>query len=217
MQAWARGGRFVLEEVEPELERAVAELAFAHEGAAWVRAFPADAPHCEAAEQRFVACAHALVRQAAGLEPVPWEATLETLVARVGADDWWLVGSGALAVRGAPVSPRDLDLISDAHGCERLADSLADLLVEPLVDGGFLGARWLRAFGTVRLECVGGVHASLDEGDEPSDFGPVAAARLETVEWRGHFIRVPPLELQLRVSERRGLTDRVQAIRDLMH
>ena len=217
MQAWARGGRFVLEEVEPELERAVAELAFAHEGAAWVRTFPADAPHCEAAERRFVECAHSLVRQAAGLEPVPWEATLETLVAGVGADDWWLVGSGALAVRGAPVSPRDLDLISDARGCERLADWIADLLVEPLADGGWLGERWLRAFGTVRIECVGGVHASLDEGDEPSDFGPVAAARLETVHWRGHSIRVPPLELQPRVSERRGLTDRVQAIRDLMH
>jgi hypothetical protein len=216
MRAWARGGRFVLEEVEPELEPAVAELAFAREGTAWVRAFPADAPHCEAAGRRFVEYAHSLVRQAAGLEPVPWEEALETLVARVGTDGWWLVGSGALAVRGAPVSPRDLDLISDARGCERLANSIADLLVEPLADGGFLGARWLRAFGGVRIECVGGVHASLDEGDEPTDFGPVAAARLETVDWRGHFIRVPPLELQLRVSERRGLADRVRAIRDLM-
>jgi hypothetical protein len=216
MKAWARDGRFVLEEVEPELERAVAELAFAHEGPSWVRAFPADAPHCEAAERRFVECARTLVRQTAGLEPVPWAETLETLVERTGTDGWWLVGSGALAVRGAPVSPRDLDLISDATGCERLADSIADLLVEPLADGGFLGTRWLRAFGSARIECVGGVHASVDDGDEPSDFGPLAATRLETVEWRGHALRMPPLELQLRVSERRGLAGRAQMIRELM-
>src|SRR5205823_13602883 len=113
-------------------------------------------------------------------------------------------GSAARAVRGARVEPRDLDLISDAGGAERLADALADVLVEPVVDGGWLGERWLRAFAGARIECVGGVHPDADAG-RPSDYGPVAAAGLETVEWRGNLLRVPPLELQLQVSERRGL------------
>ena len=31
--------------------------------------------------------------------------------------------------------------------------------------------------------------------EEPTDFDPGAAARLETVEWRGRALRVPPLDL----------------------
>ncbi len=204
--------RLALDDVEDELRDAVVRLGFAPEGDAFVRAFPADAPYAEVAGQRFEVYAGRFVRQCAGLEPVPWEYALATLIERAGVDDWWLVGSTALAVRGARVAPRDLDVVSDAQGCDRLAGAIADLLVEPLVDGGFLGQRWLRAFADARIECVGGVHASL----EPTDVGPVAASRLETVTWRGHSLRVPPLDLQLQVSERRGLDDRVRAIRELL-
>jgi hypothetical protein len=216
MRAWARDGRFVLEEVAGEAEAAVAGLGFAPEGDSWVRSFPADARYADAAARRFVTCAEALVRQAAGSEPAPWEETLETLLARTGGDGWWLAGSAAVAVRGGAVSPRDLDLISDADGCVQLAAVVSDLLIEPFAGGGYLGAWWLRGFEGARFECVGGVHASVDDGEGPSDFGPVAGSRLETVQWRGHHVRVPPLDLQLQVSERRGLEDRVRAIRALI-
>jgi hypothetical protein len=215
MRAWARDGRFVLEEVSAELADTVAVLGFAAEGDSWVRTFPADSLYAEAASERFVACADAMVRQAAGLERVPWADTLELLLERTGGDGWWLVGSAALVVRGAAVAPRDLDLISDTDGSERFAASVSDLLIEPLAGGGYLGERWIRGFAGARFECVGGVHAAIDDGGEPSDFGRVAASRLETVEWRGRRVRVPPLDLQLRVSERRGLVDRAQAIRAL--
>jgi hypothetical protein len=215
MRAWARDGRFVLDEVSADLAATVAELGFAADGDSWVRSFPPESQYVEAASERFAACAEALVRQAAGLEPVPWAATLELLLDRTGGEGWWLVGSAVLAVRGAPVVPRDIDLISDTEGSERLASAVSDLLIEPFGDGGYLGERWLRGFAGARFECVGGVHAALDAGDEPSDFGPVAASRLETVEWRGSRVRVPPLDLQLRVCERRGLEERAQAIRAL--
>src|SRR5690242_4544986 len=45
-----------------------------------------------------------------------------------------------------------------------------------------------------------------------TDFGSLAASRLEVVRWRGHEVRVPPLDLQLEVSKRRGLIDRVAKI-----
>jgi hypothetical protein len=215
MRAWARGGRFVLEEVADEVAGAVAGLGFAPEGDSWVRSFPAAAPYAAAAAGRFVACAEALVRQAAGSEPAPWEETLAMLLARTGGDGWWLAGSAAVAVRGGAVPPKDLDLISDADGCVQLAAVLSDLLIEPLADGGYLGAQWFRGFDGARFECIGGVHASVDDGEAPSDFGPVAASRLETVQWRGHRVRVPPLDLQLDVSERRGLEERARAIRAL--
>jgi hypothetical protein len=216
MRASAVGGRWTLDDLAPELEASVEKLGFVRDGASFVRTFPRDAPHVDAAAARFVIHADALVRQAAGLEPVPWATALETVIVRAGTEGWWLVGSAALAVRGAAVEPRDVDIVAEVEGCVRLADALADLLVEPLAVGdGFLGTHWFRAFASARVECLGGVRPAVDDG-EPSDFGPVAAARLETVTWRGHAIRVPPLDLQLQVSCRRGLTERARLIEKLM-
>ena len=194
-----------LANVPAQLEPAVVQLGFEPAGSVFVRRFAGDAPYAAAAAEHFEACAERMVLQAARFEPVPWRAALEEVLARVEPDGWWLAGSAALAVRGVPVAPRDIDLISDADGCARLADALADDLVEPLVDGGWLGERWFRAFvGGARVECVGGVHATHDK-PVPSDFGPVAAARLATVHWRGWTLHVPPLELQLASRQRRGL------------
>ena len=69
-----------------------------------------------------------------------------------------------------------------------------------------------RAFLHTRIEWVGEVHRSADE-PEISDFGPTAAAQLEEIQWNGFTMRVPPLALQEAVSQRRGLTDRVERIR----
>lgn len=75
------------------------------------------------------------------------------------------------------------------------------------------GCSWFgRAFLYARFEWVGGVNESIEEYGV-SDAGPTAASRLETVIWHGKEIRLPPLDLQLQVSERRGLTERVEMIR----
>jgi hypothetical protein len=108
---------------------------------------------------------------------VPWEAALETLIDRAGVDGWSLVGSTARAVRGGDVSPHDVDLVTDAAGCGRIGDALADFLVEPVVDGGWLGERWFRAFAGARIECVGGIHRPV-----ATEYGSVV--------WRGHELRV---------------------------
>ena len=49
--------------------------------------------------------------------------------------EWWLGGSAALAVRGADVVPRDVDVVTSAAGAEELARRLDDLLDEPLTVG----------------------------------------------------------------------------------
>ena len=51
---------------------------------------------------------------------------------------------------------------------------------------------------------------------EPLDFGPYAMRNLETVVWKDHSLRIPPLELQLWVNRRRGKTDRVRAIEEFI-
>ena len=142
----------------------------------------------------------------------PWDEALTALLDRAAGVDWWLTGSAALAVRGVEVSPRDLDLVTDAAGAQRLGELLADALVEPVfASDGWVARWWGRAFLGARVEWVADVTPSVDD-PYPLDFGAVAAASLERVTWRGHDLLVPPLALQRAVAERRGLSERVAAI-----
>jgi hypothetical protein len=202
-----------LAEVDRGLAETVSQLGFGVDGERFVRRFPSDAAYADAAAARFPLVAEALVLQTAGLEPVPWEDALDEVARRLDGSRWWLVGSAALAARGVAVRPRDLDLIVDAEEVAQAAECLADGLVEPLVPGGWLGRWWVRGFLGARVEVVGGVNPELDE-PEPTDFGTLAASRLEVVRWRGFDLLVPPLDLQLRAAERRGLDERVRAIRE---
>jgi hypothetical protein len=179
MRAFAVEGdrlRLCLADVGAELEEAVRELGFERQGAVFVRSFAAGSP---AVAARFEECAEQMVRQAARLDPVPWEDALAVLAERAAGEDWLLLGSTALAVRGADVEPRDIDLVTETAGaCDAIARALSDVLVEPLGDGGWLAQRWFRAFAGARIECAGAPHdAALAEYDE-------------TVEWRGHALRL---------------------------
>lgn len=160
-----------------------------------------------------------LLRQAAGLEPVPWQDALDEVCRRfaaAGGVAWFLGGSAALAVRGAPVGPHDLDLIVAGEDAVRVGDVLADGILEPVCTGEWpLSIWWGRAFLHARVEWAGGVTAAADQ-PEVTDFGPTAESQLETVTWHGWQLLVPPLHLQRAVCERRGLTARVAMIDELM-
>jgi hypothetical protein len=208
------GSSFVVEDVPGELEAALVELGFSRDGACFRRSFPVDPPEVLRTHARFAEHLEELVLQTARLRPAPWDDALELLLQRIGGAgvDWWLTGSAALAVRAVRAAPRDLDLVTDDIGARLLAEHLADALVEPLQRTDWFCRWWGRAFLEARVEWVGGVGPAADE-PEPSDFGLLAAASLETVAWRGHVVRVPPLALQLAVSERRNLHDRAARIR----
>jgi hypothetical protein len=126
---------------------------------------------------------------------------------------WWLTGSAALAVRGAPIEPGDLDLVCEAGDAVALGELFSDALIEPVTPcpADWLSEWWGRAFCGARIEWVGGVRPFVDD-PEPCDFGPAAARRLETVQFEDWQILVPPLELQRAVNQRRGLTHRVALI-----
>lgn len=205
--------QFVLTHVRPELLPAVRAAWFTEVDGGWAKSFPDGTPHLDAAWRNFVRLVEPWLRQSAGLDRVPWAETLQVVVDRLdGARvDWWLAGSGALAVRGAAVRPGDLDLVVAEHDAERVGALLLDGLVEPVAPADWFCRWWGRAMLGCRVEWVGGVGAAADE-PAPSDFGPAAAARLETVWWHGRAVRVPPLDLQRAVAVRRGLADRVAAI-----
>lgn len=210
---------FVLEDVAPAYQPAVRGLVFLEEGPGhFKRSFPAETPHLETIFARFTAHMPAILRQAAEEEAPPWEAALDTLLARIDGQGvaWMLGGSGALAARGIAVVPHDLDLITDAAGAHRLAELLADYLVQPLESSRGWVADWFcRAFVGMRVEWVGGLTPEAP-GAALSDFGPTAFAQAETIDWHGHALNVPPLAMQLDTCVQRGLDRRVTLIREWM-
>jgi hypothetical protein len=193
------------------------ELYFHVEDGRYVRRFPPDSV-TEAIFARFQANLPSVLRQTARLEAAPWGDALRQTARRLDRAevDWWLTGSAALAIRGLPVLPRDLDLVVSDADAPRVATAFEDAVIEPpvAVEGWFC-RWWGRAWLGARVEWVGGVTEAADQ-PEPTDFGLVAAGALSEVRWEGRVIRVPPLELQREVSMRRGLHDRVQLIDTLM-
>jgi hypothetical protein len=213
VQVERHGTQFRLVRVADELVAAVRKAGFTAGDGHWFKEFPAGTPHLDRAWSNFERLVEPMLRQTAGLEPVPWSSALEEVCRRLdpAGVDWWLTGSAALAVRGIPVSPGDLDLVVSEADSRRVGDLLLDGLVEPVAPADWFCSFWGRAMLGARVEWVGGVGPAADE-PEPTDFGLVAAARLETVRWRDRSLRVPPLDLQRAVSVRRGLDDRVRLI-----
>ncbi|MEZ0449166.1 nucleotidyltransferase domain-containing protein [Cellulomonas sp. ICMP 17802] len=204
---------FVVRTDDQMLLPGLAAGGFAHEGDAWTKSFPSDAPHLDRAWLNIQELLVPWLRQTVGLDPVPWAGTLASVIDRLGRDgiDWWLTGSAALAVQGVKVSPADLDLVVAGDDARAVGDLLVDGLVEPVARVDWFCDWWGRAFLGCRVEWVGGIGPRADE-PEVTDFGPTAAAALRTVTWHGRPVRVPPIELQRAVSVRRGLSDRVAAI-----
>jgi hypothetical protein len=208
---------FAIAAIPPELAASAERVLmdYQRDGDEWRRGYPADTPGLDRCWQNLTTCAEPMLRQAAGLEPVPWRETLLELCRRTSGREagWFLAGSAALAVRGVTIEPGDVDLVCSDDGALSLGKIFADALIEPVVfdSSGAISSYWGRAFLTARLEWIGTPRPGVDS-PSASDFGSIAASRLETVTWEGWQLRVPPLDLQRAVSSRRGLTDRVALI-----
>jgi hypothetical protein len=220
---WTQRGRvwFAVAGLDDVLSAAAERAGFQRVGDEWARSHPENAPHLARAWTTFTQQVEPMLRQTARQDPVPWQEALREVCRRTEGSgiDWWLTGSAALAVRGAPVWPGDLDLVCAVEDVQRLGDTFADVLIDPVSPTEDEADWWIsdwfgRAFCHARVEWIAGVRAHADQ-PEPSDYGAIAAAALETVRWEQWRLRVPPLSLQRAVSSRRGLADRVAAIDSL--
>jgi hypothetical protein len=217
---WADGELvwFAVSVLDPALQDAAPRLLMGYEraGMQWRRAYPAGTPHLRQAWRNFARDMPAVLRQAARLDPVPWQAALRELCMRSGTRPvgWWLTGSAALAVRGAPLAPGDLDLVGTGQDALALADLFAAELIEPVAQDnnpGSISRWWGRAFCHARIEWIGDPRPWVDQ-PRPTDFGTTASAQLDTVMFEDWPVLVPPLALQREVCQRRGLADRVVMI-----
>jgi hypothetical protein len=211
------GDCLVVRTDDPAFRTALSELFFEERNGRHIKRFPTGTLS-DGIVRRFKSHLEPLLRQTARLDAAPWESALLEAARRLdGAGvEWWLTGSAALAVRGVPIVPRDLDLVVSDAGAAATAAALEDAMIEPAVAvEGWFCRWWGRAWLGARVEWVGGVTEAADQ-PLPTDFGLVAGASLNRVRWNGLTISVPPLELQRAAAERRGLTDRVLLIDSLM-
>jgi hypothetical protein len=209
------GVAFVVRTSEPRYAEALEALVFTRANDEFIRVFPSDARDLDAIHQRFAARLEEMLEQTTGRLAAPWQEALAELAARLERTgvSWFVCGSAALAARGIPVQPRDVDFVTSDHA--GVAPALSDALIEPPSrDAGrswiseWFGRAWLGA----RVEWIAGAYPEVDFRPIPSEFGPTAASRLERIEWNCRAVLLSPLDVQREVSRLRGLDDRVGAI-----
>lgn len=124
----------------------------------------------------------------------------------------WLTGSAAACGRGLPLDPHDVDIMIDHSDVQAVANLFADVRIEPLVDtGGWLTRDFGVPFVHARIDVASNPSERLD-GPEPADCGPYAQSHMETVQYRGHAIKVPPLHLQMAADLRCARTARARLV-----
>jgi hypothetical protein len=210
--------KFILTDLSPEYIEAAKSLFYLPDESGFSKTFPSDYHGIDRVYEHFQNYAESMILQALSAIPIPWDKALLHFLETIETTHirWWLTGSAALAVRGLRIIPHDIDIVVDGADAESLGTLLFNDLIEPVIPSQNWISDWFgRAFAHARIEWVGGVHASVDD-PHATDFGPTAASRLEKVTWNRKEINVPPLELQLQTSERRGLSQRAEEIRKWM-
>lgn len=209
--------KFVVDRFDEKYLPALHSLFYQPEGTAYVKSFAADLV-TDDIRRNFSRSAKDMFDQIGGFAAVPWERALELFagLARAASIDWWLTGSGALAVRGLAVRPHDLDIMLFSADMARVRSALAQHIVEPIIPtSGWVMKHFGVAFLEARLDLAFDPEPAVDS-PEPVDFGPYALERLETVAWHGFDLRVPPASLHLTSNRRRGRLDRVALIEEYL-
>ena len=182
----------------------LAALGFAVDGATATRPVDEHSRYVEAAFHHLGRTLPAMLRQHQAGQPVPWQPAMGRLVRRLEATDveWGLIGSAALAIRGVTVSPGDIDIVTTSRGADVIADLYRHELVFPVVNwpgAGLFG----RAFDDCRVEWL---------GNDGESWAWTLSGASETIDWQGHAVCVPPLDVQLRIEAQRGRAEHVRAI-----
>jgi hypothetical protein len=137
-------------------------------------------------------------------ENADWNTALETFAIRCeeAGIEWYATGSVCDALWGIAITPHDLDLVTHTGNFWRVREVFRPDMVEPFVDNG--GTWVVRYFGRLCLSSV--------QVDVVADSSRNAATHpYETLEWRGHRIRVEPFEVRYRTETERGRADRIAA------
>jgi len=200
------------------IEEALRMCFYQKEGNSYVKNFPASTPHLDKIMAHYAKYAEEMFLQLVYQRPIPWEKGLLEFLKRVRNSDvdWWLTGSCAACIRGINLNPHDIDIIVDSRSVEMINTLFQDDIIEPIIDtNGWLTKDFGVLFIHCRIDIASDPQSSLDE-PEPADCGPYAKSKLETINWNGYEVRIPPIELQLNVNKKRQRNERVKLIEAYM-
>ncbi len=207
---------FRVAQYDPRYEDVLKACFYAKENDSYIKRFPGDLPHLPAIQANYARHVEEMLSQLARFSPTGWQDALLAFARRMegGGIFWWLTGSCAACVHGVPLEPHDVDIMIRSTDVNAVADLFSDCIIEPIIDtGGWVTRHFGVVFLHARIDIAADPQPCLDE-PEPADCGPYALARLQTVMWKGHAIRVPPLELLVAVNRRRGREERAQLIEE---
>ncbi|HPS39255.1 MAG TPA: hypothetical protein PL124_07565 [Candidatus Cloacimonadota bacterium] len=205
---------FRLSDIDPKYVPVLQMCFYQQDGDDYIKTFSADLPNMERIISRFENFAPEMFDQLGYFREVPWEAALEEFILRINPTRirWWLTGSCSACIRGIPLSPHDVDIMIDSRDVDAICELFSDCFIEPLIDTqGWVTKDFGVLFLKARIDIASDPSPVLDDPD-PVDCGPYALAHLEEVQWHGHILRVPPLQLLLNVNLRRERLDRVELI-----
>ena len=191
---------------------------FSRENERYVKGFAKKTQNIEQIQRNFAQYAEEMYAQLAGMIPNRWEEALSAFIERTQDQDieWWLTGSCALSARGVAVIPHDIDIMLRSKDIKKLNIIFADCIVEPIRDStGWVVKIFGVMFLHIRFDLAFDPESWVDTPN-PADFGPYARAHLEEINWNDSTIKVPPLELQLKVNRRRGRVETARAIEEYL-
>ena len=201
-------------EFSPEYKWVFENACYSLEDGSYTKRFSKDTPNISVIRKNWENYAEEMFAQMGYFRTPRWEEALLGFIDRINGHDicWWLTGSCAACVRGVDINPHDVDIILRSEDISTMNQLFADCIVEPIINmKNWVAANFGVMFMDARIDLAFDPEDFVDNPD-PVDFGPYAMRNLEDVNWKGHTVRVPPLELQMQVNKRRGRDDRVAAI-----
>jgi len=184
----------------------------------YFKKFPINSKHLDKIKKHFKRNALEMFSQLGYFSECKWEDALNDFALTMEKEqiDWWLVGSCAACIRGIEFKPHDVDIMVDSKDIDRIADVFQKKLIIPIVNtNGWLTKDFGVIFWHARIDIASDPVPELDI-PEPIDCGPYAKEHLEVVEWRGHKIKVPPIDLLLTVNRKRKRFERVKLIEEFI-
>ncbi|MDF2904885.1 MAG: hypothetical protein K0R34_206 [Herbinix sp.] len=118
--------------------------------------------------------------------------------------EWYLRGSATDAIRGAKLTPHDLDIVVHTRDFFKIKD----YVIEPFIDNH--GTWVVRYFGRLCLEGVM-VDVDADEKENAENY----SLQYEVVQWKGYTILMEPFENRYKTEMLRGRTDRIEKLNEL--
>jgi len=155
-----------------------------------------------------------MIKQFLDIELLKWEDVLEEVIQILNRYEikWWLAGSAACSVRGIHISPHDIDIMTYRSEIGKFENAFTNHILEPF---NHVTDWMVKGFGVVFLN--GRIDFAFDPEESSDDHGRLdcglyASNHLEEIQWNGHPIKVPPIDLHIQANRNRNRTERLSLI-----